>query len=61
MAERDFLTVRATMSRSLALSSASLNLCDKLGFRAVEELSMRERGYFLLKCLREQSEQFAEK
>lgn len=42
-------------------NAASLNLCDKLGFRAVEELSMGEREYFLLKCPREQSEQFVEK
>lgn len=42
-------------------NAASLNLCDKLGFRAVEELSMGERGYFLLKCPREQTEQFVEK
>ena len=37
-------------------NAASLNLCDKLGFRAVEELSMGEREYFLLKCHKEQSE-----
>lgn len=30
-------------------NEASLKLCDKLGFRAVEELCMGERDYFLLK------------
>lgn len=30
-------------------NAASLNLCDKLGFRAVQELGMRERDYFLLR------------
>lgn len=41
-------------------NTASLSLCDKLGFMAVQELCMGEREYFLLKCVNEQSEQFAE-
>ena len=30
-------------------NAASLNLCDKLGFHAVEELMLNEKNYFLLK------------
>lgn len=41
-------------------NAASLSLCDKLGFRAVEELRMGEREYFLLKCLKGQTQQSVE-
>lgn len=42
-------------------NTASLNLCDKLGFQAVQELRMGERDYFLLRCFEGQAEQLAEK
>lgn len=41
-------------------NEASLTLCDKLGFRAVQELCMGEREYFLLKYSAEQFDQFVE-